>query len=242
MTVEMIEMTDGARLRVEHDEDATCPRDDWHMITGFYKIDGAGDSRLKDVPAVHEWPELVEAHNRFCAVERRTYGLDGIYRYRYPLIGMESEVLARWARIFHGVIIDYDAEHGGFWFCAGADYATAQTPQDASSRALFFDNWPDLPVGSPEHESKQREVIAQEQGTYRQWADGEVYTVILERAALWQRIDSTGTPTRQVEPGEMTTWEQAESIGGCYLGSEYAAREVALEHFDLEDAEREALA
>lgn len=225
---EYIEITPISRLRVEPDDSPQCPRGDWHMLTGFVKIADRGDSRLMDVPAVHDAPiDIVDAYQRY----QELPGWDWIER------------TERWARAFHGLVVEYDHEHGGFWFVAGADAATTQTEVDDYSRALFYDNWPELVPGSAEHLAKQAEVIEQEQETYRQWADGEVYGVILERSSLWAKLSADGSTILQGEGTVMETWEQADdgAIWGCYLDDEYTAQAVALEHFELTDDERAAL-
>lgn len=211
---EIIELTDTARLVVEYDDSPECPRGDWHMLTGFVKIPGRGDSRLSDVPAVHDDPGIGWAHENF----------------------PNEELVERFFRIFHGLHVEYDAEHGGYWFVAGADAAAYATPVDTYSRALFRDNWPDLEPGSPESLAKQAEVIRQEQETYRQWADGEVYGVILERAAPWEK-----TFVNSGDTVEGVDWVEHTSIWGSYLDDDYTAQVVADEYFDLTDEERDAL-
>ena len=97
---EIIELTDTARLRIEHDPDAECPRGDWHMLTGFVKIQGRGDSRLMDVPAVHDEPiPIEEAHDRLA----------------FWRTDNDEDAVERWARIFHDLHIEYDDEHGGYY-------------------------------------------------------------------------------------------------------------------------------
>ena len=221
---EIIDVTDTSRLVIEPDTDTECPRGDWHMLTGFVKIDGRGDSRLNDVPAVHDDPiGISAAHNQFWFYNDAA------------LSRTEAETLTeRWARIFHGLHIEYDSEHGGYWFVAGANAATAATPVDTYSRALFYDNWPDLKIGTPEHLAKQAEVIAGEQETYRQWAEGEVFGVILERKRHFTKIYDDGSGAEGDE------WDEVDSIWGCYLDRNYTAIDVALEHFDLCPEEEEA--
>jgi hypothetical protein len=234
---EIIQLTDTARLRVEVDDTSPeCPRNDAHMLTGFVKINDLGDSRLMDVPAVHEPPiPIEEAHDRYdeTAWKFELSGMDSRRENRVYRKTFDPEVrVERWARAFHGLRIVFDAEHGGYWFVAGADEATRQTPINAASRALFYDNWPELVPGTPEHIDKQLEVIAQEQETSRQWAEGEVYGVILDRLVEWVRPD-TGASREE--------WDEVESIWGCYLDKDYTAEVVAGEYFDLTDEEEAAI-
>jgi hypothetical protein len=61
---------------------------------------------------------------------------------------------------------------------------------------------------------------------YGMWADNRVAIVSLERARRWVAVD--------LSDDEMTTWEEIESIGGCYLDDhDYPAEVVAREHFEL---------
>lgn len=208
-TIETIQITDTARLRVVVDTDATCPRGDWHMLTGFVKVPGRGDSRRSDVPAVHDDPiGIADAQSR---IER------------------ERDVV-RWARIFHGLHLEYDNEHGGYWF------VMLDGPE------MFTDNWPELALGKPEHLAKQAEVIEQERETYRQWADGEAVGVILEHKVRWVRVDENDEPVFLVD-GDLAreTWEEEGSTWGSYLDTEYTAQQVALEHFELDEDEVAAL-
>lgn len=232
---EYIDITPTSRLSIDEELSPTCPRGDWHMLTGFVKIPGAGDSRLQDVPAVYDPPIPIEdVHDHF----------DHTATGPVPT----EDITARWARIFHGLHLDYDSEHGGYWFVAGADFETATTPVDGASRALFYDNWPDLVVGSPEHLAKQAEVIRQEQEVYRQWAEGEVYIVALQRATTlapveWNAGDEAWELASPLTEDMLeTAWEEVESICGNYLDDDYTAQQVALEHFDLSDDEVFALA
>lgn len=198
---EIIQIDETARIRVEYDETPTCPRGDWHMLTGFVKIRGRGDSRKMDVPAV--WDEPIPIADAQSRIER------------------EDDVV-RWARIFHGLHVEYDSEHGGYWFVAGADYSSYSTPEPDPD--LFRANWPDLKPGSADHLAKQAEVIESERATYQQWADGEVYGVIFERAVEWKTLDGSAM---------MTTWEEVDSVWGCYLDDEYTAEQVARENFGV---------
>lgn len=230
---EIIELTDTARLLIKTDDGPSCPRGDWHMLTGFVKIPGHGDSRRGDVPAVHDDPiGILKAYDHFDMYDWSPY-TDVLYRRRER----SYELVKRWAFAFHGMHVEYDREHGGFWFVAGADAKTAATPVDDYSRALFYDNWPELTLWSAEHRAMQEKVIEQEQETYRQWAEGEVYGVILERSETWCRILSDGTADRLDTRNE---WDEVDSLWGCYLDDDYTAKVVACESFDLTEEEEAA--
>jgi hypothetical protein len=246
-TIETIMLGESTRLRVEQDMDAVNPREDAHMMTGFFKIDGAGDSRMSDVTAVHEPPMNIDkafSHFRYWMYDRAFVPFTDISYRRFDRAVLLTE---RWARIFHGLALEWDHEHGGFWFVAGADAATSATEVDAASRALFHDNWPDLQHGTDEHLSQQIKVIGQEQETYRQWAEGEVYGVILERKQRYVAVIDSGSENiaDEVDWGsEIEQWEEVDGgdLWGCYLDEDYTAITVATEYFDLTDAERAAAA
>lgn len=225
--IETITLTPTSRLVVIADTDATCPRGDWHMLTGFVKLGDEGDSRRGDVPPVHDDPIGIEsAYNRFD--EGGWKFIPNFADREHPQrpyerthFVSEYEITERWARIFHGLHLEHDSEHGGFWFVAldGPD--------------LFADNWPDLVIGTPEHLAKQAEVIKQERQTYRQWADGEAVGVVLERYISWVREDDPSTRREE--------WDEQDAVWNNYLGPECTAQQLALDLFALEEDEVAAL-
>lgn len=197
------------------------------MLTGYVNIRNAGDSRRSDVPAVHDDPtgRILDAHQHFSWVPAG------------PADG--EDIVVRWAKIFHGLHLEYDSEHGGYWFVAGADAKTATTPIDTYSRALFYDNFPELKPGTPEHLAKQAEIIEQEQETYRQWAEGEVDGVILQRRRELYRLDDDGVA---FDEPSLVDWEDGDSLWGIFGLNEngYTPQVVALEHFELTEEEEAA--
>lgn len=207
-TIETIDITPTLRIRVEYSDSPTCPRGDWHMLTGFVKIPGTGDRRIMDVPAVHDDP--IEIERADYSIVRNAAG--------------DTETVERWARIFHGLHVEYDSEHGGYWFVDPHEFA---------------DNWPDLKLGTPEHLAQQSEVIKGERETYRQWAEGEVYGVILERAKTmapvqWNAADEVWELINGLTDDDLATeWDEEESVWDNYLDDGYTAVHVAFEHFDF---------
>ena len=202
---EIIQLTDTARLRIEPDQDATNPRTD-HTAVGFVKIGSLGDSRLIDVAAgPNPTARIAEAMD---LLER------GTDRYSDDV----AERVARWARIFHDLHLEWDAEHGGFWFVDEATY------------------WGDVEHNAPNSLERQAEIIAGERATYRQWADSEVDGVILERASAWTKFYENGG-----DAIDGVDWNDVKSIWGCYLDDTYTAQVVASEYFDLSDEEEAAL-
>lgn len=216
--MEIIQITELARLKVEPDLDAGCPRGDWDMWTGFVKITGRGDSRLSDVPAVHEDPtgRIAEAFDHVRYGDVLPVYTDLLYR-RYA---QAEDFVVRWAKIFHGMHVEYDDEHGGFWFVAGPTTAVAIDNADFTS-------------GSPEALAMQAELIKDERESYRQWADGEAVGVTLERAKRYVYMDDDG----EIYDTDSTyVWEAEESIWGIYPGDQLV-QVAAIEHFILSDDE-----
>lgn len=250
---EYIDIIPGSRLAVIPDDSPECPRGNWQTsLTGFVTIRDRGDSRLIDVPAEHEPViPIAEAHDRFDA---------GRYAWRqhpdgrgtgaylwWDNVSVEDRLI-RWASVFHDTHLEYDSEHGGYWFV---------------DRDSFDENWTPIatvegggPLYSFDGEPRTRryveeQVIAQEQETYRQWAEGEVYGVVLERAVTYAKVEHRGSdgetwhlvnPLTELHLEE--AWVQPDSdsaIWGCYLDDKYTAQVVALEYFDLTEAEAAAL-
>lgn len=190
------------RLLIEPDYDAQCPRGDWSMVTGFAKMPNRGNWRLNDVPEVHESEiPVLDAYDR-----------------------LGEDLAVRWAKVFHGVVLEWDSEHGGYWFC---------DPDE------FRANWPDLKSGTPEHLASQGRVIEWERAAYRQWADGDVYGVVLEEILECAPIerDEDGS-ARLVDPLTDADIERTsrivEAIWGNYFSDGYGPMQVALENFPSE--------
>lgn len=192
------------------------------MLTGFVKIPHAGDSRRSDVPAVHDDPtgRIVEAHDHF-DFENNGYTLT-------------EEDVARWAKIFHGLHLEYDSEHGGYWFVDPDQLVENFWDASLGGRWMYAND----ELTKAEVEAK---IIESEQETYRQWAEGDVYGVILERKVAWAKLSADGGTVLQGEGTVRETWENEGSVWGCYLDDEYTAQVVAKEHFDLTDEEEQAL-
>lgn len=198
----LIQIDGDTRLRVKQDTDPSNPREDWDMMTGYINVPERGDSRYSDVPAVHEDPtgEILSAWERIVV---RHECNNCAWAPHKPSIGSNPEHVIRWARIFHALTLEWDAEHGGFWF-VNPSHNDADPSNDAS------------------------EIIKAERSVYQKWADGEVYGVILERRVEWKPVSETDQPR-----GLKTTWEEDESIWGCYLDDTYTAEVVAKEHWGV---------
>jgi hypothetical protein len=211
MAIETYDLTETERLVIEQDEDAGNPRKEWDMATGFVKIGGRGDSRRADVEPVHGDPvRIAEAHDRM-----------GNFFTRSRYDGYEP-IVERWARVFHGMHLEYDSEHGGYWFVS---------PDQVRENVALGADWDKL--------ERQAEIIASDRETYRQWADGEVYTVAYEKLAEWHRTDDSGVHHVREE------WQNEESISGMYMdvneSGEHFAGNAALDYFSMSD-EAEAAA
>jgi hypothetical protein len=235
-----VSLSESARLVVEYDTDAECPRGNWSLLTGFHNLPAYGDRMRSEVPAVFDFPgEIESATERLMTIAGRpqragNYSralagtrLDGTgmpWNWRTIPTGMywelDHELMARWARVFYGLVLEFDSRHGGYWFVSLDEFA---------------ENWPELEIGTPEHFAKQSEVIASEIATYEAWADGEVYGVTLERAITRHisTVHHDDTVTRDTEEG----WEPLESLWGNYCDAgesvEDMARRIAREYFTL---------
>lgn len=194
----VIEIGEQLRIRVEQDDSAPNPRvdaDGW--ATGFVKLDRRGDSRYADVPAVHDDEHhLREAYDTFS--DDWTTDGTGYLRRKH----VAEDLVVRWAKIWLGLRVEYDAAHGGFWW--------VRMTEDWST------DW-----------TGQGETIDAERKAYESWAEGAVYVVILERAVVWERKSGMLS-----EIGDrMITWEQEEALGGCYLTDTYTVWDVVDEHW-----------
>lgn len=230
---------DTFRLKVPLDHYADNPRDGEYQITGFVKIPGAGDSRLVDVPAVHDDVlSLRRAHERF---EDALYDA-GRHHDDYRAL------VQRYARIFYGTHVEYDHEHGGYWFCNAPEFE-ANFPAAGEGKVKRFHQ----KKGSLLYEFErylqdklecEREVIAQERETYRQWAEGGVYSVVMERPrymtrATYNAEEGVFEVADPLTKNDMEIdWEETtESLWGVYLSDDYTPAHVALDYFELTNPE-----
>lgn len=75
------------------------------------------------------------------------------------------------------------------------------------------------------------------------WSFGRVYTVALERAVRWIRVDDNDEPVFLADGDlRLQTWEEVESMGGVYLASEFPDRDEVLawvreQDWDLDEEE-----
>jgi len=234
---EIIDITPTARLVIEQDYDAENPREAWDHITGFVGIPNRGDSRRGDVPPVHEPPLPVhDAYYRFFGSPSRY--TDIMWRQHDEA----QQLVVRWARAFYGLHLEYDHEHGGFWFVDPKQFV-ANFPEGTSPGLVKrFRQKEGAPINTYENYEQdalecQAQVIENERETYEKWADGEVYGVVLERTATWVKLGEHGEATEEMRDD----WEHVDSLWGCYLDDEYTAQAVALENFPLTTTEQAAL-
>lgn len=214
-----VTLKSGRRIVTFRDEDAQCPRDgDWYMMTGALTVLDY-DHRLH-VPAVYPWDQLHSAWAHLGQYMRRDSDRN------MGSSPHDPDTVIRWARIFYERTLVFDGRT--FWWTEPAQMAA---------------NWPRLVQGSHEYVENEREVIKQEQETYRRWVDGEVYGVGIRELARYVRDLGQGVDVKDfveswVEPDdELTLW-------GCYLDDNYNAATVALQSFTLtleETAELETL-
>lgn len=141
---------------------------------------------------------------------RNTIDVEPVHEFPGDLKRASDELLTtqriqRWARIFHGITVVHN--DGTLW------WADAEQMQA---------NWPDLEQGSPEYVAKEIEVIESEWASYRYWAEGSVYGVIVQRAEVYTRtVDGVITNPDDT----ITTWTEVESVWGVYFENEYPTEE-----------------
>jgi hypothetical protein len=197
------QLTETSRLRVEYDTDATNPREDY-AATGALTV--AGPRNTIDVLPAYEFPGNLDAAHGLLFHFNRSQ--------RVASYNPGGDQVIRWARIFYDITLVWDQELGTYWW---------------TNPAFMAENHPTLTAGTPEYVAMEREVIESDLTTYKTWANGDVYGVILERSIEWLKLDGS--------EGKRTDWEQEDSLWGCYLDDEYTAKQVAAEHFELTDDE-----
>jgi hypothetical protein len=218
-TVTTIDLTDEYRIVVEYDQSPSNPRSDWDcFVTGFHKIDGEGNSRIIDVEPIWSFPDQYQLDN---AHERWYTRTNEHCSWR-----TDTDRVERWARIFYGMHIEYDAEHGGYWFVSPDAYEKfgIAEPED---RLAF-----------------EKETIEQERRTYQRWAEGEVYVLSYEKRSYWSRVDKSGTPIFLADEVVREDWETLDSLSDVYLDNPWSDKAVATEardHFSIEDDAETAL-
>lgn len=217
------------RIVVYPDSDAQNPRKDIAMLTGYVGItDRQSHHNYIDVEPVHgDSMDLFKAYEHFDGVSW-SLSFDEGYRRTKGWEEKPEHYVIRYARIFHGAVVEWDGKYGGFWF-------VNLNPNDPDG---FAANWPELVLHSPEHLAKQAEVIKQDREVYRQWAEGEVYGVVLEQRHERARVERDADGLVKLlnpltDDDIFEEWEQVESIWGCFLGDEYTAVVAAKYYFDI---------
>lgn len=183
---EILETAGQYRVRLETDQDPTNPRTDQDNLCHVITVPG---SRYIDVDAnggpLQDGWDLIK--DRADAVE----------------------VFTRWARTFHGAVVEYHTPERGansVWYLMPDQFAEVPDP---------------------------KKHIGAEITEYQNWADGEVYGYIIEKSVAWMPTDEEDCENL----GERTTWEHVDSCWG-YVGYEYA-KSAALEEFAPHKAKAE---
>lgn len=117
-----------------------------------------------------------------------------------------SELFVRWAKIFHGATVIEDRPHDGAW--------------------AF---WYLMPDKAAETTWSPEKLINFEIQRYRDWAQGEVYSYVIERSVRWVPEEGQEFDDDEPTPEPMITWETADSCSG-FIGYD-EAKEAALEAF-----------
>jgi hypothetical protein len=204
---ETITLTPTSRLRVKYDNDTTNPREDY-AATGALTV--AGPHNTIDVLGVYYFPGFLDtAHDSLFHFGRSQ---------RVASYNPGGDQVIRWARVFHQITLVWDQEGGTYWW---------------TDPTFMADNHPTLAVGSEEYVAIEKQVIESDLTTYKKWANGDTYGVILERLAEWHSTVDSVHRTR-------LEWEPIDSLWGCYLDGDYTAKQVAAEHFPLTEDEAAA--
>lgn len=196
------------RVKVFVDDDTTCPRGDWEMSTGAVSVNV--DSRTMLVPSLFEFPGNIHAaYERLWGVGSECAGW-----------GDDWATIARWARIFHGITVVYDG--GTFWWVDPAKFAESEPVGEFAGQPLYRGDVSGRLISKAEYE---RLLIDSEIKVYRQWAEGEVFGLVVEEFKLKVKvhvgIDRDGElisldeflPSGDAED----YWNETESVWGFYI-------------------------
>lgn len=248
MSDDYLYIDENHRLRVEYDDSPMNPRKDWDQMTGFTTIKNPDPNHI-DVEECHPDPtgRLTEAHERFDEIGYPKWDPNKGYQRRRTYFPEPEEITERWARIFYDLTVEWDAEHGGYWYVDPDEFAKNWEVDEAGTVAVLKQRKNEdgsyasgvEEVGRVPKAQREHEIIEAERRTYNQWAQGEVYGVIAEKRVSKQII------TKDLETGEIDSvvdaedWETEDSLWGIYMDDEYygptvekMALAVAKDNFD----------
>lgn len=171
------------RLRVDQDSGSCNPREDYDHVA--YAV---------TVPHSH-YADVAEAGPLVDGWDRIKHRSDAV------------DLFTRWARIFHGAVVQY------------------HTPERGPNSVWYI-----LPEQIKEIGGTPEEALRVEIQEYQDWAEGNVYGYIIEKAVEWKRTDG--------EDETRTTWEEEESCWGL-IGYDWAVQ-AAKEEFAPYKKESEA--
>lgn len=177
--------------------------------------DAVGDDDLDLAAALERFREGIPAdyarHTRGAA--RHSYSPDA-----------SADTAMRWARIFHRVTVVYDDRADALYYLPKSTRAEYERGDYAAHTA---EHW----GGSLD--AAMRANLEGWVDTWRQWADGEVYVIALERRVTWHRDELADVPADA--PRTRQTWETVDSIGGVYLEGPADVRSTVRDYFTLPD-------
>lgn len=254
MAQEYIEVDENHRLGWGYDEGSgsDSPRE-WSTPVGFITIKSR--SNYNDVTEVHPDPtgRILEAHEHFDEIGYPKWDPNVGYQRRRRFFPEPEEITERWARIFHGLTIEYDAEYQGYWFIDPDDFKENWTVAEDGTVPIWEQNRnPDGSYASGLHEvgrqpavELQKEIIDGERKQYRAWAEGNVFYVFAQKRVIKEITvkEVDGSWIRQFKEEE---WETEDSLGGIYADdfdgwlTEKEVLEVAKENFPDEYTRKEA--
>jgi hypothetical protein len=197
--VRVVRIDDTHRVTVYVDQEPQNPRTDFDQQTGALTV--RGDSRRTDVEPCFEFPgDLRRAHDSL--VKDRSY--------------RDVELVMRWARIFYDISLDcFD---GTYWW-------VPSTVMDQWTPIGTYEDIPLYTYGESKELLTKRElelrIIASDQLTYQQWADGEVYGLAVEELKLKAKLGIDENDDLIIlDEDELdidSAWRHVETVWGFYL-------------------------
>lgn len=219
MSDDFVYIDENHRLGFDYDEDAQNPREDWDMLTGFVTINNPNWRNI-DVAPVHDDPfGIAEAHER---LENVVYQRNS-RRYNAGR-GYNSEVgelVERWAKIFHNAHIEWDSEHGGYWFVDPDAFAANWTvDENGDIPAYEYGGANGTTITVPKRSDVlafQAEIIEGERKTYSDWASGSVYFVYGQKRTI-EHVKVTNPENGEVlREYDREEWDTTDSLSGIYM-------------------------
>jgi hypothetical protein len=172
--------------------------------------------------------EFGDYRGRFEAVNAQAEDLEGVITDAYNRLNRDSDVLARYLRIFYGA---YSVMEDSSSNCAYLAFDTAAWRTEHELTDEYLDAHTEVLDRKTLAQGSLNEVMA--------WANGEVYGYVLERRYIRNRAESFKNPVSgeivRVTVDESPVWESVDECYG-YFGYD-VAKEAGEEAFDAATTE-----